>query len=95
MVLKGFPCFPRKQFQLRHSKIGKTEKCNFQRFRTFVFDLKVASKPFSKMLPITNFRFKRVCFAFPDNCFNFVTQKLAKNGKLIESRISDRNYFRI
>ena len=44
---------------------------------------------------MTNFRFKRVCFAFPDNCFNFVIQKLAKNGKLIKSRILDRNYFRI
>ena len=30
--------------------LQKTEKCQFPRFRTFVFQLKVASKPASKIL---------------------------------------------
>ena len=33
----------------------KTEKCLFQTLRTFVFDLKIASKPFPKKFPMTNF----------------------------------------
>ena len=48
--------FPLKRFQLCHSKICKnTEKCPFQTLRTFVFELKVTSKPFSKKLPMTKF----------------------------------------
>ena len=38
--------------------LRKTEKCLFQTLRTFVFEFKVASKPFSKKLPMTKFWFK-------------------------------------
>ena len=33
----------------------KTEKCPFQTLRTFVFELKLASKQISKKLPMTKF----------------------------------------
>ena len=55
-----------------HKNLQKTEKYSFQTLRTFVFELKVASKPFSKK---TN--------SFPENDFNFVNQKFAKNRKLL------------
>ena len=38
--------------------LQKTEKWPFQTLTTFVFELKVASKPFSNKLPMTKFRFK-------------------------------------
>ena len=59
----------------------QTEKCLLQTLRTFIFKLKVASKPFSKKLPMTNFDFRgswRLRLTFPENGFNFVTQKLQK-----------------
>ena len=49
--------------------------------RTFVFDLRVMSKPFSEKLPATIIEFKssrRLIFTFPENGFNFLTQKFAK-----------------
>ena len=36
----------------------KSEKCPFQTFRTFIIELQVASKLFSKKLPKTKFWFK-------------------------------------
>ena len=78
--------FPRKWFQLCHSKsCKKTEKWPFQMLRTFVFELKEASKPFSKKFPMTKFWFKNIsmlCFTFTQNSFNFVAQKLAKHWKM-------------
>ena len=38
--------------------LQKGEKCHFQTIRTFVFDLDVASKPFSKLLRTAQFKFK-------------------------------------
>ena len=38
--------------------LQKTEKCPFQTLRTFVLELKVPSKPFSKKLLVTQFWFK-------------------------------------
>ena len=35
--------------------LQKNEKFHFQRLRAFVVELEVASKPFSKMLPRTEF----------------------------------------
>ena len=60
----------------------KMKQSHFQRFRTFVFEVKLASKPFSEILPMTNFEFKRswkLCNAFLENSFNFATQNFAKN----------------
>ena len=58
-VFAALPHFPRKRFQLRHSKIWKkTEKYPFQTLRAFVFKLKLASRPFSKKLPMAEFWFK-------------------------------------
>ena len=65
--------------------LQKTENFPFQMLRIFVFQLKAASKLFSKKLPKANFEFKwswRHCLAFPENGFNFVTQKFAKNWKM-------------
>ena len=42
--------------------LQKTEKCHFSRFTIFVFGLKVASKPFSKILYMNNFEFKKFWF---------------------------------
>ena len=46
-----------------------------------LIELKVASKPFSKMLPMTKFWFKQfwtLYFFFPENGFNFVSQLTKK-----------------
>ena len=64
--------------------LQKTEKCSFQTRRTFAFELKVVSKPFSKKRPMTKFWFKyfwTLCIIFPENGFNFITQKFAKKLK--------------
>ena len=61
--------------------LQKTRKCTL---RTFVFDLKVASKPFFKKLSMTRFGFKQFlmfCLTFPGNGCNFVNQNIAKNLK--------------
>ena len=79
---KALPFLPRKQFQFR---CKKNEKIYFLSLRTFVFHLKVVSKPFSKVLAKTKFGFKmnwKCCLPFSKNGFNFVTQKFAKKGKL-------------
>ena len=77
IVFNALPHFPRKLFQLRQSKVSKKlKKYHFQRFRTFVFDLKVASKSFSKMLLIPKFWFEQfltLFLTFPENGFNFDT----------------------
>ena len=54
-VFNTLPHFSKKRFQLGIPKIWKkSEKCHCQTLRTFVFDNKVASKPFSKKLPMNN-----------------------------------------
>ena len=62
--------------------LQKTKKCPFQTLRTFLFELKVPSKPFSKKLLMTKFWFKyfwTFCLTILKNDFNFVNQKLTKN----------------
>ena len=80
-----FLTFPENGFNFVTQKFEKkTEKCPFQTLRTFVFALKVASKPFSKKLHMTTFLFKlfwTLCLTFPENAFEFVTQKFAKKLK--------------
>ena len=60
----------------------KKEKCHFGMLKTFVFDLEVASKPFSKMPAITNLDFNsfnfRLCVVFPENSFIFSLKNLKK-----------------
>ena len=73
---------PESGFNLVTQKLQKTESFPFQMLRTFVFDLKVILKQFSKKLPMNNFEFKwswRLCLTFPENGFNFNTQKVEKN----------------
>lgn len=55
--MNALPLFPRKSFQLSHSKTFKKlmKKSPFQTLRTFVFELNVASKPFYRKLLLTNF----------------------------------------
>ena len=83
--MKPLSCRPRKWSKLCHSKIlQKSKQCYSQILSTFVFELSLASKQFSKMLPMTNFEFKwswRLCIAFPESGFNFVTQTLAKKTR--------------
>ena len=58
-------------------KLLNREKCYFQMVTTLIFDLKLLSKLFSKMVIITNFWCKHViglCLAFPENGLNLVTQ---------------------
>ena len=92
--LNSFQCFAL-LFQKTISNLAlknfqKTKKCHFQRFRAFVFNLKVASKPFFKKIYMTKSWFK--CFlmlwmTFPINGFNFVAQKFAKNKKMLSSNV--------
>ena len=56
--------------------------CLFQRFSsTSAFDLKVVSKPFSKIYTMSDFGFTQFCVlcpAFRKNIFNLFTKKCAK-----------------
>ena len=57
----------------------KKLKCCFQTFTKFVFDFKKGCKPFSRILRMTNFRFKifwRHSLAIADNVFNLLTQNV-------------------
>ena len=49
--------FSENSFKPVTKNLQKTKKSHFQKFRTFVFQMKVASKLFSKMLPMTKFGF--------------------------------------
>ena len=65
--------------------LKKSEKCSFQTLRTFVFELRIALKIFSKKLPMTKFLFKyfsALCLIFTQNVFYFATQKFEKKWKL-------------
>ena len=80
---------PKMVWSFSLKSLQKTEKCSFQMPTTFVFELKVPSKPFSKKFPRTKFWFKQLwtlCITFPGNAFNFVTQKFAKNWKILFSK---------
>ena len=79
------PIFPEYGFNFVNQKISKFENCYFETLRTLAFELDVDSKLFSRMLLKTNFyftKFSKVFLAFPKNCFNFVTYKLAKKCKI-------------
>ena len=49
-----FLAFPENGLNFVAQKLQKTENVPFETLRTFIFDLKVASKPFSKKFPMTN-----------------------------------------
>ena len=76
--------------------LQKTEKCYFQRYRIFVFDHKMASKPFSKKLHLTKLWFKKFLtfrFAFPTNAFNFLTQKFTKKRKMPITKVQSIRFW--
>ena len=84
-VLKALFCFPRNQSQLRHSKIYKQKTTSFSNAQNIRFSRKVASKPFSKMLPSRISGFKKIpklCLAYSENAFEFVTQKLSNRWNM-------------
>ena len=57
---QGFASLPKKAVSAPSlENLQKAKKCHSPTLRTVVFDLKLASKPFSKMLPVTNFGFKQ------------------------------------
>ena len=72
-------------------RLQKIKTCQVQMFRIFVFDLKIASKPFCRKLHMTKYWFKRFltfCLVFPENGFNFFTQKVTKQiGKVSFSKV--------
>ena len=73
--------FPKNSFNFTTQKSEITEKLQVQ-----PFNYKVTSKLYSKLLPITKFRFtlfQRLCLAFPKNGFNFVIQKFAIKWKIL------------
>ena len=58
---------------------------SFETLRTFVLELKLASKPFSNKLPMTKFWLKYFWTLYhisPENGFNFVGQEFAKIWKM-------------
>ena len=68
--------------------LQKLQKGSFQMLRTFVFELKVASRTSSKKLPMSKLEFKHswmLCRTFRESCFNFDTEKLAKIWKILIS----------
>ena len=73
--------FPKNSFNFTTQKSEITEKLQVQ-----PFNYKVTSKLYTKLLPITKFRFtlfQRLCLAFPKNGFNFVIQKFAIKWKIL------------
>ena len=78
--------FPGSGFNFVTQTLAKTtRKCPCQRFGTLAFELKVASKPYSKILAVIKFWIKsfwRIYVTFWANGFNFVNQKLVKNKLL-------------
>ena len=57
--------------------LQESEKAHFQTLRGFVFELKVTSRPFSKISSISNFRleqFSKLFPPFPENGVDFFTQ---------------------
>ena len=75
--------------------LQKTAKCTFQKLRTCGF-YRVASKPFSEMLTMTNFGFKdfwTLCLALTVSGFNFVPQKFTKKVKNIKFESSKQLFF--
>ena len=82
-LLNALPYFHKKRFRLFEVKMLKKLKfLIFQRFSsTSDFDLKVVSKPFSKMFSMSDFGFTQffmLCLAFPKNISNLFTEKCAK-----------------
>ena len=56
--------------------LQKTKECHFEPLKTFAFDLKVASKLFSKMFSMSDFEFTQFCMyalpCFPQKHFELV-----------------------
>ena len=73
-----------------------TEKCYFQTITTLVFELKIASKPFSTNIPMTKLWFKwlwMLCLTFPKSGFNFFNEKFAKNRKILFSSTHNTHFW--
>ena len=84
-----FLAFPRNGFNFVTQKFAKKWKLSFLKAENIFFDLKIASKKFSKILPMINFRFKQfslLCPTFPKNVFKFVTENFAKRWKMLFPR---------
>ena len=79
--MNAFPCFTRKQFQVRHSiTCKKSEQYHFQTLRTFVSDIKVTWKTFTMI--ISEFKqFWTLWIAFPEISFNVFLKNLQKSEK--------------
>ena len=69
-------------FNFMAHKCAKNENCLFQRFSSAsAFDLKVVSKPFSKMFSMSDLGFTQffmLSLASPKNIFNLFTEKCEK-----------------
>ena len=90
----NLPYFLGKWFQLVTQKLQITENFPFQMLRTFIFDLKIASKLFSRKLSVANFEFNqswKLCLNFLEIGLNFVTEKFAKGWKMPFS--NDQNIY--
>lgn len=90
--MKALPIFPRKGFQFRHSKICKQKTTSFSNAHNIRFSRTAASKPFSKMLPSRIYGFKKIpklCLAYSENAFEFVTQKLSDRWNMTFSNIQN------
>ena len=86
--------FPESSFNFVTQKFAKKLK-NTIRYRTFLFDLKIALKWFSEMLHMTKFWFKQLltlCLAFPESGFHFVTQKFAEIWKTSFSKVHFQSF---
>ena len=76
--------------------LQKTEKCSFQTITTLVFELKIASKPFSTNIPMTKLWFKwlwMLCLTFPKGGFNFFNEKFAKKQKMLFSSTHNTRFW--
>ena len=88
--------FPENGFNFVSQKFAKNWKETFQTLTTFVLEIQVAAKPFYEKIPMTNIRFKwfwTLCLIFPENAFNFVTEKFAKKLKNDLFKRSDHSFF--
>ena len=88
--------FPENSFNFVTQTLQKTEKCPFQTLRTFVFKLKVASKPFPEKLLLTKFRLKKfwtLCPIFPENSFNYAAQKFQRLISMTLSKVHNIRFW--
>ena len=76
--------------------LQKTEKCTFQKLRTIAFEVKVASKPFSKKFTMAKIWFKKystLSLTFPEIVSTSSLKILQKTWKMLFSNVQNIRFW--